>query len=226
MAAASSTGDAQALAQAVGLHAVGEAVGDHLGELALGVRDLVGADAVDGGGHRPVHVGAARQRVDETGVLGEVRDAAQLHLVVVGHQEGAALGRHEGTSELLAQLGAHRDVVQVGAVRRDAPGAGHGLAEGRVDAPVGLHLGQQALAVGRAQLLDLAVLEQRLDDGVGPAQALERLGIGGEAGLRLLARREPELLVEHRAQLRRRVHVELVAGAAPAPPPGAWPPMP
>ena len=45
-----------------------------------------------------------------------------------------------------------------------------------------------------------------------PAQALERLGVGREAGLRLLAGRQPDLVVEHRAQLRRRVHVELVPG--------------
>ena len=99
----------------------------------------------------------ARQRVDQSGILREVRDAPQLDLVVVGYQEVAAFGRHEGPPELLAQLGAHRDVVQVRAVRGDAPGPGHGLPERRVDAAVGLDLGEQALPVGGAELLHLAV---------------------------------------------------------------------
>ena len=103
-------------------------------------------------------------------------------------------------------------LCRFGPVRRDAAGAGHRLPEGRVDAPVGRHLGQQALAVGRAQLLHLAVGQQRLDDRVVPPQALERLGVGREAGLGLLARGEAELVVEDGPQLRRRVDVELVPG--------------
>ncbi len=82
-----------------------------------------------------------------------------------------------------------------------------------MDAAIGLHLGQQALPVGRAQLLHLPVGQQRLDDGMGAAQALEGLGVGGEAGLGLLARGEAQLVVEHGAQLRRGVDVEVVAGA-------------
>ena len=159
-----------------------------------------------------MHVGPGRQRVDQPGVAREVGNAAQLHLVVVGHQEGAALRRHEGAPELLALLGAHRDVVQVGAVRRNAAGPGHRLPEGRVDTPVRGDLGQQGLAVGRAELLHLAVGQQRINDRMIAPQALERLGIGREAGLGLLARGEAELVVEHGPQLGRRVDVELVAG--------------
>ena len=55
--------------------------------------------------------------------------------------------------------------------------------------PSARHLGGQALAVGRAELLDLAVAQQGLDDGVLAAQALEGLGVGREPGLGLPARR-------------------------------------
>ena len=48
--------------------------------------------------------------------------------------------------------------------------------------------------------------------GCWPAQLLERGGVGREAGLRLLLRREAELVEQDLAQLRRRVDVELVAG--------------
>ena len=44
------------------------------------------------------------------------------------------------------------------------------------------------------------------------AEALQCLGVGRVTGLRLLAGREADLLVEDGAQLRRRVDVELVAG--------------
>ena len=45
---------------------------------------------------------------------------------------------------------------------------------------------EQRLAVGRAELLDLAVAEDVLDDRVLAAHLLERLGVGGVPGLGLL----------------------------------------
>ena len=71
---------------------------------------------------------------------------------------------------------------------------------------------EQAVAVGGAQLLHLAVGEQVLDDRVLAGQLLEAGGVGGEPGLRLLLRGEAELVEEHLAQLERGVHVELVPG--------------
>ena len=82
--------------------------------------------------------------------------------------------------------------------------------------PSGGDLGEQPLAVRAAQLLDLAVLQQRADE-LGPlvAQLLQRRGVGGGAGLRLLDRRQAapgrRRGVEDLAQLDRRVDVEVVA---------------
>ena len=64
----------------------------------------------------------------------------------------------------------------------------------------------------RAELLDLAVAQEDVDDRVVLRHLLQRVGVGRGAGLGLLDRREPELLEEHDAQLRRRVDVELLAG--------------
>ena len=75
--------------------------------------------------------------------------------------------------------------------------------------PSGADLGEQALAVGRAQLLDLAVAQQVVDDRVLAAQLLERGGVGGVAGLGLLLRGQAELVEQDRPQLRRGVDVEL-----------------
>ena len=105
-------------------------------------------------------------------------------------------GRHERLADAPAVLGADRDVVQVRPVGGQPSGARDGLVERGVDAPVGRDLGEQPLAVGRAELLDLAVAQQRLDDRVRVAQLLEGRGVGRVAGLRLALRGELELVVE------------------------------
>ena len=115
----------------------------------------------------------------------------------------------EHRPELPALLAADGDVVQVRLVAGQPPGAGDRLVERGVDAPVGGDLRQQALAVGAAQLLDLAVGQQRLDE-LGPlvAQLLQAGGVGAGAGLGLLHRREAALGEQDLAQLDRRVEVE------------------
>ena len=67
--------------------------------------------------------------------------------------------------------------------------------------PSAADLVEQALAVGRPQLLDLAVAQQVLDDRVLAGELLERRGVGGVAGLRLLRRLEAEAVEEDLAQL-------------------------
>ena len=170
-----------------------------------------GADAEHPRRRLGVDVAPGGERGDQARVLREVGDAAQLDLVVVGHQQLAARRRHERPPERAPQLGADGDVVQVGLVGRQPAGAGHRLVEGGVDAAVVGHLGQQPVAVGRPQLLDLAVGQQVLDDRVLALQAFERGGVGRVAGLGLLLRGEAQLVEEDLAHLRRRVDVELGA---------------
>ena len=136
-------------------------------------------------------------------------DAAQLDLVVVGHQQLTTGGGNESLAELAAFLAAHRDVVQVGLIAGQSAGAGHRLVERRMDSTVGGDLGEQAGAVGAAQLLHLAIGQQRVDE-LGPlvAQFLQRGRIGGEAGLGLLAGRKAALGEQDLAQLDGRVDVE------------------
>ncbi len=144
----------------------------------------------------------------EAGVTGEVGDGPQLDLVVVGHQEAATRRGDEGLAEAPTLLGAHRDVVQIGAVRGQPAGSGHGLAEGGMDAAVGPDFGGQALPVGGSELLHLAVAQQGVDDRMLAAQQLERAGVGREPGLGLAERGEAEPVVEDGAELRHRVDVE------------------
>ena len=88
------------LGEAVGLHPVGEAVGDH-----LRLRALFGGHAIRIHVEHPrrgrvVDVLAGLERLDQSGILGEMGDAAKLDLVVVGDQQGVALGGHEGPAEV------------------------------------------------------------------------------------------------------------------------------
>ena len=146
---------------------------------------------------------------DQARVLSQVGDAAQLDLVVVGDQQLAARRSDERGAEHPSPLGPHRDVVQVGRVGAEPAGAGHRLVEGGPDAVVGADLGQQAHAVGGAQLLHLAVAEQVVHDGMLAPQLLQRLCVGGVAGLGALGGGEPEIVEQHFGNLLGRVDVDV-----------------
>src|SRR3546814_15277849 len=76
-------------------------------------RDVGGLDPEDPRCRLGVDVATRLEALDQTRVLGEVGDAAELDLVVVRHEQLEAGGRHERLAELAAALGAHGDVVEV-----------------------------------------------------------------------------------------------------------------
>ena len=156
---ASSTRDREALGEAVGLHPVGEAVGDHL---RLGTHlggDLLGRDAEDAvprwrrGCRAP-----RRRRSTRPGSSDEVRDHPQLDLVVVGDEQR------------VARRAARRPPGSAGRPRC-APGCCGGSGASEESRPVratvwlneawmrpsGATSASRPLAVGGAELLDLAV---------------------------------------------------------------------
>src|SRR5690606_26101027 len=98
-------------------------------------------------------------------------------------------------------------------LRRDTAGLGDDLVERGVDA-AGLrrHERRQRVEVRALELADLAVLEDRLDDRV--LELLERVGLGGPAGLRAAHTLggEAELVEQELAELLRRADIELAAG--------------
>ena len=146
--------------------------------------------------------------LDQARVVGQVGDHPELDLVVVGDQQRASLGGDEGATELAPLLAADRDVVEVGLIRRQPARPGDGLVEAGVDAPVGGDLGEEAVAVGRAQLLHLPVAQEGVHDGVLAPEALQGPGVGGVTGLGLLLGGQTELVEQDRPQLRRRVDPE------------------
>jgi len=75
-----------------------------------------------------------------------------------------------------------------------------------------IHQLRQRVDVGRLQLGQLPVLEDRGDDFVLVPQRLERVCVGRVAGLRALADGKPEVFEEDLGELLRRVQVEFLAG--------------
>ena len=85
----------------------------------------------------PVDVLAAREGVLERRLLGEVGEDPKLHLRVVGREQRVALAGDERASDLAPERRPDGDVLEVGADRRQPARGRGGLAERRVQAPVG-----------------------------------------------------------------------------------------
>ena len=154
---------------------------------------------------------AARERLAQLRLAGDVREDAQLDLRVVGGEQAVPGLRDERGADLAAELGADRDRLQVGARRREAAGRGDGLVDRRVEAPVVADQRRQRAEVGVHELRQLAPLLDHGNDLVVGADRAEHLRVGRVAGLALAAGRELELLEEDPAELLRRPEHELLA---------------
>ena len=212
---------ARALGESVRADAVDHAEVHHLGGVAHLRLDIGDFDAVGAGCRGGVDVFAALEGLDQAGVAGEVREHAQLDLRVVGADKADVVtaaeavpgAGHEGGAHLRAELGAHGDVLQVGALGREPPGGGDGLVVVGVDALGGpADQRRERFDVGRAQLGQFAPLEDVIDNRVALGEPLELLRVGREA-LRGLARLgQSEFLEEHDAELLGRGDAEFVPG--------------
>ena len=132
-------------ASAILAHAVDDAEVDRLRLAAHVGRDLVERNVERDRRREAVDVLGLAERVDEELVLREVREHAQLDLRVVRGDEDEALRRDERGADLLAELAADRDVLEVRLDRREAARRRDGLREARVDAP-GLRVDVRAAA--------------------------------------------------------------------------------
>ena len=130
------------LRQAVAADAVGDAEVDRLGHAAHVRRHLVQRHVEDGGGGGGVDVLVGLEGGDQGRVLAEVGQDAQLDLRVVGREQHAVALGDEGAPHHAPDVGADRDVLQIGVARRQPAGGGDRLVVRRVHAP-GLRVDQQ-----------------------------------------------------------------------------------
>ncbi len=160
-----------------------------------------------------VQIFAGVERLDQTFVPRQVRHDPHLDLAVVGgHQLGIAVADHESVADLPAGVGANRDVLQVRLRRREPARGGDGLVERGVDAGIGGDRRQQPVD-GDLEPRDVAVHQQVLQERMPGLveQRLQRVGIGGVAGLGLLGLRHLQLVEQHHLKLFGRAEIDLLA---------------
>ena len=148
-------------------------------------------------------------------VTREVREHAELDLGVVRDEEHlVGRSRDERPSDPATELRADRDVLQVRVGAAEASRRGRRLVEGRVHPAVArVDHPREGLEVGGVELVELAPRQERIDDLVVVPQLLQHRRVGRQRTLGgALAGLQPELVVQHLPQLRRRVEVELPAG--------------
>ena len=104
---------------------------------------------------------------------------AQLNLAVVDCKEDRSLARRKRRLDGTAQLGARRDVLQVGIRRGQATRRRDGLVVRGVHAAVPLAQRAQRIQIGRLNLGHLAIFENQTHDLVVASKLLEFLGVGG-----------------------------------------------
>ena len=135
-------------------------------------------------------------------------EQAQLDLAVVRVDEHAAACWDEHPAKFAAELCARGDILEVRFSRAEAARRCDSHLEACVDAPVGRDDLQKSVAIGRAELCVLAVLQHLFDDGVLPAELFKHVRVRRPAGFRLLAVRQLQAFKEHLAELLGRVDVE------------------
>ena len=158
--------DPQLLGEPERRQSVGEAVVHRLDLGALLGAHVVGVDTEDPCRGDRVEVLPGAERLDEQGVLGQVRHDPHLDLAVVGgHQRLVALADDEPLADPTSGLGADRDVLEVGIGAGEATGRGDDLVVRRVDPAVRRDGLEQALD-GLAQPDHVAVAQQVLEERV------------------------------------------------------------
>ena len=151
--------------EAEGAHAINQAEVDGFGEAALVVGDLFDGDVVDGGGGGAVDILIGAEGVEQGGVLADVGQDAQFDLGVVAGEELPAGAGDEAAPDLLADVAADGDVLQVGVAAGEAASDGPGLAEAGMDtAVVRVHHFGQGVDVGAFEFAQFAVFQQGFDD--------------------------------------------------------------
>ena len=120
-------GQACSLGKAVVAHAIQHAVVDHLGDASMIGRDALEGNAQHLGRGDGVRVLALLECLQQRRVVGHMRQHPQLDLTVVGRQQHRAFARDERPPHAFADVGANRNVLQVGVARAQPTRRSDGL---------------------------------------------------------------------------------------------------
>ena len=149
--------------------------------------------------------------LDHILVMGDMGQHPQLDLGVIRvHQHPALLGQ-EKFPQLPAQLGADRDILQIGLGGADAAGSRLRLVKIRMNPSIRADDLEHPLAVGGFQLGQCAVMEHQLYRRMVVAKLFQDFRVGGIAGFCLFPRGQPQLDEQGIPKLLGRIDIELVA---------------
>ncbi len=203
--------DFQPAGQAPARNAVEDREIDRLGAAARVAIDL----AEQFHGRAVMNILALFERVLERGHVGHVRGQTQFDLAIVRRQDDIAGFGDEGMADLPADLGADRDILQIGIGRGQAAGLGAGQrVAGMNPAGVAVNLLLQRVGIGRFELGKLAPFQHQPANGRAfRLELLQHGDVGGVgAALALLSPFEAHFIEQHDAQLLRGSDGEGMAG--------------
>ncbi len=146
---------------------------DHLSELALVDAHRLGRGLEDRRRRLTVHVLAARQRLGERGIVGQVRQHVEPELAVVDRQQRPARRRHEGASDPGHVERPARHAAQVGVGVDQPAGEGARRVEGGADPVIGVDMLHQGDDPGVPQALEPAPPEHQGHQGMLVGEPLE-----------------------------------------------------
>ena len=197
--------DPQLLAEAEGAHAVEDAEVDRLGRPPLLAGDQLGRDAEDDGGGGAVDVLPGGEGVDESLLVRDVGQDAQLDLAVVGDQQHLARGARRRRGGCAGPSSVRTGMFcRFGLVEESRPVAATAWLKRVWMRPSAPTMRRQGVDVGGLELGQLAVAQQELGDGIPRRrQLLQGLGAGRVALglLRLLEGGQAHLLEQDGAEL-------------------------
>ena len=202
----------KSLTQSVCLHAICKAVRHHLRFRTLVVSDISCLHAEDASRSRCMNVFSCLKRGNKSWIIRKMCDTSQFDLVVVRHEQRPSRWRNEGCAEDPTFITTHGNVVQVWLITAQTASAGNSLIERRMNPAVCSNLTQQAFAIRRSELFNLAIAQERSDE-LRPLimKFFEGRRICAVPSLSFLARSQAFVGVQNLTQLGWRIHIELTA---------------
>ena len=144
-----------------------------------------------------------------------MRHDAQFNLRIIRRDQLTAFRGDEGLADAPTFLSPHRDVLQIGVGRGQAPGRRDGLMIRRVDPPsFGVNLFRQLVGIGGFQLAHGPMIEDQAGQVIHFRQILQhRLVSGRLPRRRFLNDRQIQFVVKNCLNLLRRAQIERLTGS-------------
>ena len=195
-------------------HAVNQAEVDHFGHTPLVKRNVFQLNAKNLRGGTRVYVVAISKRVQQPGVLRQMREDTQFNLRVVGRHHDAIRRRDKGGADFSPQLSAHGDILQIWLVRGQASGHGDRLRIVGMHAPrARLDHARQRVGVGRFEFGQATVFKHGFGQRIVLGEFLQHFFVGARRAFTgFFHHGHAEFFKEDFADLFRTVEVKRLSG--------------